>query len=58
LIKGIKGISQNWFTLVELIIVITILGILATIAFISFQWYTKDARDWVRISDIKSIYSW
>lgn len=46
------------FTLVELIIVITILAILSTVAYISFQWYTKDARDWIRMSDIKQIYNW
>ncbi len=43
------------FTLVELIVVITILAILWTIAFISFQNYSKSARDWVRISDINNI---
>ena len=43
------------FTLVELIVVITILAILWTIAFISLQWYSRDARDSVRISDMKNI---
>jgi prepilin-type N-terminal cleavage/methylation domain-containing protein len=43
------------FTLVELIVVITILAILWTIAFISLQWYSKDARDSVRISDMSRI---
>lgn len=43
------------FTLVELIVVITILSILATIAFISLQWHSKNARDSVRLSDIKTI---
>ncbi len=43
------------FTLVELIVVITILAILATIAFISLQWYSADARDSTRISDISSM---
>ncbi len=46
------------FTLVELIVVITILAILWTIAFISFQWYTQDARDGVRISDMNNINKW
>lgn len=45
------------FTLVELIVVITILAILWTIAFISFQWYSKDARDSTRISDMSSLKS-
>jgi len=43
--------KQKAFTLVELIIVITILTILWTIAFVSLQWYSSLARDSVRISD-------
>ncbi len=43
------------FTLVELIVVITILAILWTIAFISLQWYSADARDSSRISDVNHI---
>lgn len=43
------------FTLVELIVVITILAILGTIAFISLQWYSKDSRDSVRINDISKL---
>ncbi len=47
--------TQNkGFTLVELIVVITILAILWTIAFISLQWYSKDARNSARVSDIKN----
>lgn len=37
--KNIKA-----FTLVELIVVITILSILWTIAFISLQWYSSNSR--------------
>jgi prepilin-type N-terminal cleavage/methylation domain-containing protein len=47
--------QKQAFTLVELIVVITILAILWTIAFISLQWYSKDARDSIRISDISSM---
>lgn len=43
------------FTLVELIVVITILSVLATVGFISFQWYTSSSRDSVRLTDVKSI---
>jgi len=43
------------FTLVELIVVITILAILWTIAFISLQWYSAQARDSKRLSDISNI---
>lgn len=50
-----KQNSKSWFTLVELIVVITILAILGAIAFVSFQWYSKSARDWQRISDITLI---
>jgi prepilin-type N-terminal cleavage/methylation domain-containing protein len=51
---GLNSTNQA-FTLVELIVVITILAILWTIAFISFQWYSSNARDGVRISDINNI---
>ena len=40
------------FTLVELIITIVILAILATIAYSSFLWFSKNARDITRISNI------
>ena len=50
--------NKQAFTLVELIVVITILAILWTIAFISLQWYARDARDSVRVADLKSIEKW
>lgn len=50
--------TNNWFTLVELIVVITILAVLATVWFISFQWYSSLSRDSLRLSDIKSIQKW
>lgn len=43
------------FTLVELIVVITILVVLGTIAFISLGWYAGNARDGSRVSDIANI---
>jgi len=46
---------KKWFTLVELIVVITILAILWTIGFISLQWYSRDARNSVRIADINNM---
>ena len=46
------------FTLVELIVVITILAILGTIAFISLQWHSRNARDSVRVSDMATIHKW
>ena len=56
--KRSKIKKKKAFTLVELIIVITILSILWAIAFISFQWYTKDARDWNRLTTINNIDKW
>ena len=53
-----KQKKMKAFTLVELIVVIIILAILWTIAFISLQGYSKDARDATRISDIATIKSW
>lgn len=43
------------FTLVELIVVITILAILGTIGFIAIQGYSSSARDSVRVSDMRNI---
>lgn len=50
-----KIIQKGAFTLVELIVVITILAILWTIGFLSFQWYSLSARDSIRVSDLNSI---
>ena len=47
--------TKSAFTLVELIVVITILAILGTIAFISLQGYSAEARDSKRLSDVASI---
>jgi len=49
------NISQKAFTLVELVVTITILAILATIAFMSLQWYSKIARNSARIADLQSV---
>lgn len=47
--------KKQAFTLVELVITITILVILSTIAFVSFQSYTKDSRDANRLSSANEI---
>ncbi len=49
------NINKKAFTLVELIVVITILAILWTIWFISLQWYSSEARDSKRITDLWQI---
>ena len=50
--------NKKAFTLVELIVVITILAILWTIAFISLQWYSANARDSVRIANLTNMEKW
>ena len=49
--------NKQAFTLVELIVSITILSILGTIAFLSLQWYSQDARNSTRLADLWSIES-
>lgn len=50
-----RNYKRYAFTLVELIVVITILAILGTIAFISMRNYAQSARNSHRISDMKII---
>jgi len=52
-----RNTKSSAFTLVELIVVITILAILGTIAFISLQGYSADARNSKRTSDLGNIQS-
>ena len=47
--------NRQGFTLVELIVVITILAILGTIGFLSLQGYSANARDSKRTADMRSI---
>jgi len=51
---GLKSTSSA-FTLVELIVTITILAILATIWFVSYSWYLAWTRDTNRTAQLKSI---
>ncbi|MDQ7008796.1 MAG: type II secretion system protein [Candidatus Gracilibacteria bacterium] len=52
-----KNKNKKAFTLIELIVVVTILVILSTVAFISLQNYTKYSRDAVRVNNLKTIES-
>ena len=47
--------AKKAFTLVELIVVITILAILWSIAFVSLQWFQADARDSKRVAEVNNV---
>lgn len=48
--------NKQWFTFVELIVVVTILTILSTIGFISYSGYISKSRDASRVSQVITIY--
>jgi prepilin-type N-terminal cleavage/methylation domain-containing protein len=47
--------NKQAFTLVELIVVITILAVFLSLAFISFQGYSTESRDTKRMTDIATL---
>lgn len=49
--KDMKKVNRG-FTLVELIVVITILSVLGTISFLSIQGYNKFARNAIRVDNV------
>lgn len=53
--KRIKYIP--WFTVVELIVIISILTVLWAMSYMSFMWYSKWARDAIRVTNIDLIYN-
>ena len=50
--------NKRAFTLSELVVVVTILLILWSIAMLSIQWYSSNARDTVRLIDLWNIDKW
>lgn len=55
--KNKHWLNKLAFTLVELIVVIVILAILWTLAFISFSWYNRDAKNSKIKIDIRNLTS-
>jgi len=47
--------NTSWFTLVELIVVVTILVVLSTVWFISYESYLVDTRDSKRLSQMNNL---
>jgi len=52
-----KVLNKKAITIVELIVVVTILAILGTISMLAFQGYAMNARDSVRSYDLNNIKS-
>jgi len=56
MLKQLKRQAGSGFTIIELLIVIAIIGILATLVLTNFQGAQAKGRDTVRTSDINSVY--
>ena len=52
---GLLDNRKKAFTLVEVVVTVIIIWILATIGYLSFWWYTWEARDTARHKDLKTI---
>lgn len=50
-----KNLNKKWFTIVELVIVVTILVILSSVWFINYVWNLSDSRNATRISEISNL---
>src|SRR5574342_865302 len=55
--RSLKTSLQKGFTLVELLIVIVVIGILATLVIVTFTGIQQKARDNQRTTDVNAIYS-
>lgn len=53
-----KNINHKGFTLVELLVVITILAIISVVAYQSFWWATDKAVSGRKINDVSTIETW
>ena len=47
--------NKQAFTLVEMIVVITILAILGTLVVVAYAWFASESRDTTRLAEIKNI---
>ena len=47
--------KNYWFTLIELIITVTIISILGTISYLSYSTYSSNARDSIRLNEVNNI---
>jgi len=50
-----QNTKNKWFTLVELLVVITILAIISVVAYQNFWWAVDKAVSWRKISDVSTI---
>ena len=50
-----SGPKASAFTLVELIVVITILAVLATVGFLALQGYAKDSQNAVLKTNVRTV---
>ncbi len=49
--------NKSWFTLVELLVVITILTIISVVAYQNFGWATDKAVAWRKVNDVATLQS-